>query len=69
MKAVFAKFAVYSHPVIQHSNTNDSSIADAQPNLEPCIRAGGLQAALLELGVHLDSSKVDAMMLMMDLDE
>jgi hypothetical protein len=68
LKAVFSKFAV-SHPIIEHSNTNDSSIADSKPNLEPCIRAGGLQAALLELGVHLDSSKVDALMLMMDLDE
>ncbi len=69
MKAVFDKFAVHSHPIIEHSNTYDSSIADAKPNLDPCIRADGLHAALLELGVHLDSSKVDVLMLMTDLDE
>jgi hypothetical protein len=68
-KSVFAKFAVDSHPIIEEWNFDDGSISVAQPNLEPCIRADGLQAALLELGVHVDSSKVDEVMLMMDLDE
>jgi hypothetical protein len=69
LKAVFAKFAVDTHPIIEQSNPDDGSTSGAKLILEPCIRADGLQAALLELGVHLDSSKVDKLMLMMDLDE
>jgi hypothetical protein len=68
LKAVFAKFAVDMHPIIEHSSPNDSSISDFKHNLEQCIRADGLQAALIELGVQLDRSKVDELMLIMDLD-
>ena len=68
LSAVFAKFAVDSHPIVGHSISDDGSISGAKQNLEPCIRADGLQAALLELGVHSDRSQVDEIMLMMDLD-
>ncbi len=76
LKGVFDKFAGISDHCVAAGDTeninthhHDGVFSDSKPKLEPCIRAEGLQAALLELGVRMDRNKVEELLVLMDLDE
>ena len=74
LKGIFNKFAGISGVptgdyFLKHPCTIDGLISKSMTIVEPCIGADGLQAALLELGVHMERRKVEELIAVMDLDE
>jgi hypothetical protein len=68
LKGVFERFADFSSVSGAARDVGDCS-RQSKSKCKASIRTNGLQNALLELGVHMEMEKVEALMDVMDLDE